>query len=372
MIMFFTNKSKFTIIAALIVLATLVFGNTNRAQARALGAQGEYFLYQIEPGDTLEQLSNTYTLTRANWRLLQELNAVDDTLALPIGKVIRIPLALIPVLDADAQVVHVQGQVLIDGKPLKAQTQALAGQAVSSGPNGATTLRLQDGSLLSIPPNTQIQLQRLKAFEGNGLTDTIIVVDQGRLESDVAPADTGVGRFEVRSPATVTGVRGTRLRVQSDSRGTRHEVVSGRAAVADQTAQEQVIAANQGAAYDTGGSFLGLGTMLPAPRLQPAPDKAVAALQLEFEPITNATAYRVRVTHDAAGSLLETEQIIDSPKALIGASGHGQRYVFVRAIDPLGIEGNDANVAVRFLAGLLSSNGQPVLSSSGQPVRLSF
>ena len=43
----------------------------------------------------------------------------------------------------------------------------------------------------------------------------------------MAPEGQGVGRFEIRTPVAVTGVRGTRFRVQSGSGGVHSEVLEG-------------------------------------------------------------------------------------------------------------------------------------------------
>src|SRR3546814_3121055 len=70
-------------------------------------------------------------------------------------------------------------------------------------------------------------LERLRQFEGNSLTDSILRVQRGVVDSNVAPAGQGVGRFEVRTPVAVTGVRGTRFRVQAGAQGARSEVIEG-------------------------------------------------------------------------------------------------------------------------------------------------
>ena len=55
----------------------------------------------------------------------------------------------------------------------------------------------------------------------------MVRVQRGSVESSVAPEGQGVGRFEIRTPVAVTGVRGTRFRVQSGSGGVHSEVLEG-------------------------------------------------------------------------------------------------------------------------------------------------
>jgi len=339
------------------------------ARAEPMGARGDDFLYRVEPGDTLEQLARRYTLQAGHWPALQRLNEVDDPYRLPIGKVLRIPLSLIPERPATATAIHVTGQVTADGRPVRPGDVLRAGQSLRSADGGTATLRLEDQSLLTLPPGTTLRLQRLQSFQGTGLTDTRLSIDRGTLESTVAPAGTGVGRFEVRTPATVTGVRGTRLRVHADASGSRHEVLQGGAAIEGPGGTEQHLDPDRGAAYDANGALLGTHPLLPPP-----PDPRISrdgGQRLDFEPVPRAAAYIIRIALDADGARLESSQRVAGPGAPLRARGGGPRYVFVRGIDALGIEGRDAVLAVDSLRiGLTAGDGSPVLAADGAPVML--
>src|SRR5690606_31639483 len=89
------------------------------AYAQPMGAQGEDFLYRIEAADTLEALSRRYTQNVSNWRELQQLNHIEDPYRIPIGFVLRIPFRLIPEVPGQARVIHVAGQVELDGRTLR-------------------------------------------------------------------------------------------------------------------------------------------------------------------------------------------------------------------------------------------------------------
>src|SRR5690606_24794352 len=112
--------------------------------ARPLGAQGNDFLYQVEPHDTLEQLARRYTLRAEHWPELQRLNQVEDPYRLPIGKVLRIPLSLIPEQPATATIVHVAGQVAADGRPVRPGDILRANQSLRSDAGSTATLQLED------------------------------------------------------------------------------------------------------------------------------------------------------------------------------------------------------------------------------------
>lgn len=345
-------------------LALLLAGTAT--QARPLGAQGEYFLYQVEPGDTLEALARHYTLDPDNWRTLQDLNRVADPYRLSIAQVLRIPLSLIPRQAAQATVTHIHGHVTRSGQALQTGDRLETGDILRSG-QGSATLSLEDHSLLTIAPDSEVRVRTLQTFRGSGLSDTVLDLPRGSVESSVAPEDTGVGRFEIRTPATVTGVRGTQLRVHSGGSGSRHEVLHGEAAIQHPGDTEQRLAQHHGAAYDTAGALLGMQTLLPAPVLQqPAP----SASSLSWTPVPGAQAYRVRVALDQAGTQQVSSSRVMQANTPLALSGTGFRYVFVRAIDALGIEGSDAMLRLRAASALISLDGNPVTSSDGVPVRL--
>ncbi|GAA0800050.1 LysM peptidoglycan-binding domain-containing protein [Cupriavidus gilardii] len=89
------------------------------AQAGPAGADGEYFVHQVEPGDTLFWVAQRYTGRADVWRELQALNRVADPYRLPIGTQVRIPLARIPVTVTSARVVSVVGQADANGAALR-------------------------------------------------------------------------------------------------------------------------------------------------------------------------------------------------------------------------------------------------------------
>jgi hypothetical protein len=337
------------------------------AQAQPMGADGDDFLYKVQVHDTLEQIARRYTLQPALWKVLQRLNQIADPLQLPIGKTLHIPLSLIPERPAAATVVHVTGTVTADGRPLKPGDVLHAGQTLRSAETGSATLQLEDQSLLTLPPDTTLRLQHLQAFEGTGLTDTRIGIDRGTLESSVSPAHTGVGRFEVLTPATVTGVRGTRLRIHADASGSRHELLQGSAAIDGPAQKPQYLAPDQGAAYDAKGTLLAMRPLLPAPQgLALSQDRN----RLNFEPVPQASAYEVRITLDAEGARLVSREQVAGPGIPLHSRSSAPRYVFVRGIDTFGIEGQDAVIQIPATAVLLSGDGVPVLSSDGAPVML--
>lgn len=334
------------------------------AAAQPAGAKGDDFLYRIVQGDTLGDLAQRYTMNFSNWSALQRINGIDDPLRVPIAKLFRIPFSMIPLRPAPARVLHWAGQAAVDGRPLSAASEVSEGQTIETGPNGFVTLQLADDSIVSVPPSTSLAVKRLREFVSVGLTDSVFEMNAGSVETRVAPEDTGVGRFEVRTPVSVTGVRGTRLRVHASSGGSRSEVISGTAGVDGTAASEVVLQEREGVAVDREGKSLGVRKLLPAPRLA-APVRGPGGWMAQFEPVPGAASYLVSVAKDPEGGRLVSRQRIDAPPARFAASGPGTHYVFVRALDEADIGGLDARGAFEGAFVLLDGSGGTVLSGDG-------
>jgi hypothetical protein len=351
------------IAASLLALAGLP------AFAGPSGAEGDNFIYTVEPGDTLIMLAQRYTQGPETWPTLQRLNTVADPTRLPIAKELIIPFAMIPEEPALARVNHVKGRATASGKPLQLNSEVGEGALVATGVDGFVTLVLPDQSTLTVPPASSLSIQRLRVFKGTGLTDSIVQVRAGGLESEVAPENTGVGRFEVRTPVSITGVRGTRLRVRTAEDGSQSEVVHGRAQLATTGNNRAMISQGQGAATNASGALLGVRPLLPAPALS-APARGGAGWVADFPPVAGAEGYQVQVYSDEAATQLVSSEHFAAPPITFSASGTGTFYVRVRAIDHDGVMGLDAASPFPGQPALRTAFGLPVSTAFDAPVVL--
>lgn len=364
------NAFRFCPYGLLIAAFCFVFGlaPVEHAQAQPSGARNTDFIYRVVQHDTLIDLAQRYTNTPGNWRVLQDLNHVEDPFKLRIGRYLRIPFALIPELPSMARVTHMVGSATVNGKSLAIGNEVVEGDLLAASPTGYVTLTLEDHSVSSVTPSSAIRIERLRTFKGTGLLDAIFTMEKGSIESAVSPQNTGVGRFEIRTPVSITGVRGTRLRVHARQQGVQTEVLEGTAQLGSGAVNDPAIAQGQGAATDAQGQFLGVHTLLPAPILQPTPDNTGRVLA--FSPIAGAQSYVALLTRDEAGTQFVYKQTFQQPPLAIRTPGPGKYYVFVRAIDRNGFMGNDASQPVLGQAVLTSSDGLPVRSGQGELIHL--
>lgn len=345
------------------------------AQAQPAGTLNDDFIYRVRAGDTLIGLATTYTGKEGNWPALQQLNRVADTLALPIALELRIPLSMIPEVPATAQVVSLAGSASANGQPLQNGSAIPEGSVITTSAGSFVTVRLSDASEITLPPDSAVHVQRLRRFERVPLTDTVISVKQGAMESQVAPEGQGVGRFEIRAPVAVTGVRGTRFRVEASADGASQSVLEGNVRVQTHApgqapaAQPITVRQGQGARISGDGSVLGVQPLLPAPTLGPA-QRASGGWTAPLEPVAGAQAYKVRVSRDADGMHVVSASRYATPDIRFTAPGPGTYYVNVSAEDNTGLAGYEARQPFEGALALISSDGQAVASGAGGLITL--
>jgi len=356
---------RLVLTACLLTIAPLL------ANAQPMGAQDDDFLYRVVKDDTLLELAERYTHSPNLWSFLRDHNAVDDPRALPIGKILRIPFRLIPERPSTARIVHIIGSVHANEQLLQVGRQLEEGHRLRTGPDSYVTLLLEDGSTMMLPGSSNIQVQRLRAFEGTGLIDAILSVENGALESIVAPEKNGVGRFEVRTPVTITGVRGTQLRVRSDDNGSQTEILDGQVQLqASAAAQTAVLRAGQGATTSPDGRMHAVQILPAAPTLS-IPERTPQGWQVDVTPVPGAQVYLVRVASDPEGTRPWSAKLFDTPEAIhFSAPGAGTYYVLVRAVTASGLMGPDAAQPFEGRAVLISRDGQAIVTGYGGQVHL--
>ncbi|MHA7684178.1 FecR domain-containing protein [Cupriavidus sp. PET2-C1] len=304
------------------------------AAAQAAGAEGANFIYQVRPGDTLIGVADRFMANSAGWRELQALNKVADPYRLPPGMRLRIPLARIPVTEGTARVVFVTGPASADGRTLQAGMELREGARIETGSGGTVTMELGDGSRVTLPPATAMEVKRLRAFARTGLTDAVIGIGQGEVESRVAPRGTGVGRFEIRTPSLVTGVRGTRFRVGTEDGASQSAVLEGQVQARSRRGQQALVHAGYGVSVSATGALARPAALLPAPALVPLPRPLLAShATVSWGAVARAASYRVVVSRDAAQTELLSSQAVDGTQAALQDLPEGQLYVGVSALD---------------------------------------
>ena len=269
--------------------------------------------YYARAGDTLMSIAQQYTDRAGNWIALGKLNRIDRDSAIPIGTAILIPGELLGDAPAKATVVAMTGTIsaaTADGSATRLTLGAtvMEGMQIQTSGNSFLTLALADLSRISVPSNSRVQLAKLRTARYLNSPRTQVLLLRGRVESRVTPLAASRGRYEVRTPLSVAGVRGTHFRVGLLGVGSGErvatETLDGKVAVATASRagapDALVLAGGQGNITDAGAAGAAV-DLLPAPRLarSTAGTQEYPADRIALSTVPGAQAYHLQIATDA-------------------------------------------------------------------------
>ena len=306
--------------------------------------------YVARAGDTLFSIAQQYTERSNNWGALGKLNRIDKDSAIPIGTVILIPAELLGDTPSKATVVAMTGSIAATGADGAATRLALGatvleGTQLETGGNSFLTLALPDQSRISLPSNTRVRIAKLRTARYLNSPRTEVLLLRGQVESRVSPLEANRGRYEVRTPLSVAGVRGTHFRVGfvDGSGATRiaTETLEGKVAVAHAVGPGGPDRLAKGNITDdrTVGPALDL---LPAPQLKPALGSnglEFPAARIAVQAVPGARAYHLQIAADPQAVQLLAESRANGTTLAIANLPDGNYFARLSAIDGVGLEG---------------------------------
>lgn len=317
-----------------------------------------FFTHTVEARDTLMKLANRYLINRGDWQIFQKFNAVKNPRAMPLGSLIRIPVSAMRADIAAAEVIATQGTVTSSAGPVATGSKISEGGQLTTGDASFITIKLADGSTLTVQPKSIVRLETARQLVNTGgVTDTVVRLDSGRIETSAAKQKNSGARYEIRTPTSNMGVRGTIFRVAADESGKRGqgEVVEGLVAVTSGTAPAQNSVSNAAVvALRTGfGTFVEAGKAPSPPiALLAAPDVSTLGAQFQkpevrfaFPSVPAAVAYRAQVAIDGTFTNLLANASSDTADVAFANLPDGDLFARFRGVDVNGLEGKDATHA---------------------------
>lgn len=306
--------------------------------------------YVVRKGDTLYEIGRLYLVRPTDYRTVARLNGVHDPRRLKVGAKLKVPTRLLRTRQVEAKVAGFRGAVTatVGGRtiPLTRGAVVTEGAVIATGPNAFLRLDLPDGTALSIPSQSRIRLGRMQAVEMTGVVRRELEVQRGRLESDVTPLQNDKDSYTVRTPMSVSAVRGTEFAVSYDEAGeqARTEVIEGLVTVSHGPSSA-AISASHGAVSTSAG----MAGPLPLP---PAPKVANAgrvqdepAVRFEIEQTGDRAAYQVRLATDAGFVDVVEETEIATRTVTLEALPDGIYFLRLAAVDESGLIGMPATYA---------------------------
>ncbi len=325
----------------------------------SITAKATEWVYTVQSGDNLWDLSIEHMESINNWRKLQKLNNVTDPKRIPPGMQIRFPLAWLKNKPVPVRILELAGEVHAISPQtgtailLKPGVTLITGNEIHTGSNGNILLEFLDNSRLLLQKNSHLIFERQNAYSNSGILDVRMRLLRGRVETVINPEQKNGTRFEIHTPAAITGVRGTQFRVamENDQQTGRTEVIGGKVAVRGTTGITIEVPANFGTVVTVGQPPSEPKLLLPAPDLSQLPDHSeLFPLMFDWPVVDGARFYRAQISHaTAAGALLSDEAALTKPQLHPVELPDGDYLVRVRAIDADGLEGFNAEHKFRLV-----------------------
>ncbi|RJG02277.1 FecR domain-containing protein [Noviherbaspirillum sedimenti] len=329
----------------LFLASGLPAASANPANAEQITVNRASIVYATRAGDTLMSIAERFTTRIDNWHALSKTNNIGSDTAIPIGTPITIPADLLQDEPSEARVIALSGSITASSQEGKQLLLGLGakiteGMQIDTGNNSFLTLELPDQSRISLPSNSRIRIAKLRMARYTKSPRTEILLLNGKIESRVAPLEQNKGRFEVRTPMAVAGVRGTQFRVGFGANGMATEVLSGKVEVARPNSRDkQNLHGGQG--NITNARTVGKPVeLLPTPQLAGAPVRQDQnGAQFVLTPVAGAQAYHVQVATDQEAKNIILEGHAKGTRMKLDGLPNGSYYARVSAIDKLGLEG---------------------------------
>jgi len=316
----------------------------------AAAASAQDWQYTVRPGDTLWSVGERYLRNMAFVPRLQTLNNIANAHRLPPGKRLRIPVSWLRSEPVTVQAQSVSGEVNV--RPVGGgQMRALAtgdplqsGDTIRTSANASVVLQFVDGSEFILRQNSELRLEQIDVYTQTSVSNTSMRLQRGRVNGQVKPDAGAATRFEIRTPAAQTAVRGTGYRVSYDRADDvmRVEVLSGRVDVSGRE-QTRPVAANFGLAVQSGQAPQRPRKLLPPPVLNTLPEVLVRLpLALDWEDLSGAVGYRVQIATGPDFKTLRVDETAQASQLRIRDLPDGDYFLRLRGIDEAGLEGRDA------------------------------
>jgi hypothetical protein len=307
------------------------------------------WIYTVVSGDTIWHLSEKYLHHVGYWKRVQALNNVAQPRQMPPGLRLRIPLSWIRVNPVSAEVVGVNGEAALRRNGASSEQQATAGDRIElgdrlrTGPESSVTVRFADSSTVTLDGESSATFDHLSAYGDTGMVDSRVRLDSGRADARATPARGPGSRFEIRTPAAISAVRGTRYRtaVLDGEESTVTEVVGGRVAVRG-ARTTRLVQAGFGTRTRAGTPPSKPRRLLPAPELDPLPEPVDRInWPVTWSSLPKAEGYRVQIADNPAFEPLLWSRSVERTRAALPDLPDGSYHLRVRGVDALGLEGLD-------------------------------
>lgn len=317
--------------------------------------QAEDWIYKVRFGDNLWNLTIDYLIDTSYVKRVQNMNKITNPKEILPGTLIRIPSEWIKHYPMLIRVHNLQGtaQVLNEEsnhpQELKVGMILILGDTISTDADSTLTLGFLDGSQIMLEENSRLIIENMMLLEYTGMSDVNLELEEGRLETQITPNTGTARRFIIKTPATVTSVRGTDYRISSEKekKESKTEVLEGKVLVKG-LSQHQLLPTGFGTVTVEAQEPIPPVKLLPAPNIKQLPNPfALVPLQFSVVKSNKTHGFRVQIAktgqfNDVFFDKLFNTTIIRGPDL-----PDGDYHIRVRALDSHFLEGHNAQRQIK-------------------------
>ena len=347
-----TTDQLINVQSATILIAICILSGA-RAQAQTLSVPAEPSLpYVVRPTDNLSKFGRDMLTTPQAWNEVAKFNQLKNPNVIFPGQRLDIPLRFLTSKPASGKVISAEGDVTLGGNAMRPGTSLVDGAKIKTGVNSSAVIELGDGSRVKILPGSLAEIvtnrdYAMRDASKSGSTNWfsgLMRLSEGALEALASKTAKRAKEFQVETPTSLVGVRGTEFRVAFDDpmgKSARTEVIEGLVR-AENPAQKSGanLPKGTGAVVDPGEKEIKVVVLLPAPDLAGIPSDVLKPQGNWPMPVlAGARAFQVQVASDEQFDRIVRNLKVDTPFADLGSLPNGNWFARVRGIDAVGLEG---------------------------------
>ncbi len=286
------------------------------------GSEKADVTYEMKQGDTLLALVAKYFSSESALAEVIRINQIKNTYKIPVGQKLVFPRDLLLFKPSQAHVTTIEcpEPVLIAGENKSLRLgDAIAQGALIKVPRGCEAgMTLEDASVVSLLPGTLVRIKTMRKTALEKSPEVELELLGGRIELDVPKRQAGDAPYQVRTPSSLAGVRGTKFNVayNADQHNSQVEVNHGNvAARGNADNSNQFVRDNMGVAI----SPLGIASnveLLPAAPLYVGfeAQNAPSVTKLKFTATTQDGKYLVTKSANANFVMRSGDDLLAQPE----------------------------------------------------------
>jgi hypothetical protein len=337
---------------ALAVLLGVCLTTAASADNKEVSSEPSVIVYKIKAGDTVNKLARKHMVQPVDLDAIHKVNNLANIDLLPIGADLNIPRHLVKTSPSKATIMGVSCATAIrlnnSNKPLTVGTHVSEGAVIEVPAECHVSLLLEDSSIIRLPSSAQLKITTLRKNALESAPEVKLDLARGRVELDVNKNRGKSTPFEIRTPLSIMGVRGTEFRVgySPDDGAAQVEVLGGIVETRGNTdAQSSAVTKGYGVPIDADGKALPIEKLLDAPLFQSA--KATPGSQPSFvaalSPVPQAAYYIANSASTANFGGTQVSQHLLAPEIFIPKLTKQITFYQLTSVSESGLVGTERN-----------------------------